>query len=174
MKQHLLGRRGILLVELVAMLPTMLAVAGGIALLTLAGLRMTWRIGAWADRDAKLAAVTRQIRADMESAMAVEPRSDPAANAITLHLPADRQIIYTTASNTVSRRAIPPYTDKPETLTWRLNKAELAMFVESVGSTSLLRLETTLSADRVLPDGRGQRRFVTVVAPRNAVVRGTE
>ncbi|HUW81786.1 MAG TPA: hypothetical protein VMZ31_03180 [Phycisphaerae bacterium] len=174
MKQHRLGRRGILLVELVAMLPAMVAVAGGIALLTLAGLRMTWRIGQWADRDSRLAAFTRQIRTDMESAMAVEPGSEPAASTITLVLPADRRIIYTTAGETVSRRAVPPDAGEPETLTWRLHKTQLKLFVELIGHTALLRLETTLSADRLLPDGRGQRRFVTVFAPGSPAVRGTE
>jgi len=174
MKQHRLGRRGIWLVELVAMLPAMVAVAGGIALLTLAGLRMTWRIGEWADRDSRLAAFTRQIRTDMESTIAVDPGSDPAAHAVTLHLPADRQIIYTAGADAVSRRAVPHDTGKPETLTWQLHKAELKLFVEPVGSTSLLRVETTLSADRLLPDGRGQRRFVTVFAPGRATARGLE
>jgi len=167
-------RRGILLVELVAMLPAMLAVAGGIALLTLAGLRMTWRIGEWADRDSRLAAFTRQIRTDMESAVAVEPASDPGANTITLRLSGDRQIIYTAAPEAVSRRAIPPNTGEPELLAWPLRKTELKLIVEPVGHTMLLRLETTLSADRLLPDGRGQRRFVTVLAPGRAASGGDE
>lgn len=166
-------RRGIFLVELVAMLPAMVAVAGGIALLTLAGLRMTWRIGEWADRDSRLAAFTRQIRTDMESAMAVEPGSQPAANTVTLRLSADRQIIYTAAAEAVSRRAVPPDTGEPETFTWPLHKTDLKLFVEPVGSTALLRVETTLSADRLLPDGRGQRRFVTLLAPGSPMVKGT-
>ena len=174
MKQHRFGRRGIWLVELVAILPAMLAVGGSIALLTLGGLRMTWRIGQWADRDSRLAAFTRQIRTDMESAIAVEPGTDPAANTVTLLLPADRRIIYTAAPEAVSRRVVPPDTDEPETRTWPLRKTECKFFVEPVGSTPLLRLETTLSADRLLPDGRGQRRFVTVFAPGSATDRGAE
>ncbi len=174
MKQHRLGRRGIFLVELVAMLPAMVAVAGGIALLTLAGLRMTWQIGHWADRDSRLAALTRQVRTDMESAIALEPGTDPETNTVTLRLPADRRIIYTAATDTVSRRAVPPDAGEPETLTWSLHKTECKFRIEPVGHTTLLRLETTLSADRLLPDGRGQRRFVTIFPPGGATVRGAE
>ena len=104
--------------------------------------------------------------------MGVEPAGDPAANAITLRLPAGRQIIYSAAGETVSRRVVLPQAGEPETLAWELPKTELNFFVEPVGQTTLLHLETTLSADRLLPDGRGQRRFVMVLAPGGAASGG--